>query len=98
MELAQFNGGLNIVTDIILENEFTIPIFNHLTEKFRDRNILTVLIHRGQYELFQLLFNQNILDYYSGSSVDLFPLMHATLYLEREKNMPGKSGFAYLNP
>jgi hypothetical protein len=89
LELVHFDGGQEILTDIILEKEFPILIHNLLTEQNENINLLTVLIQNNRLDLFQILFNQAILDYHNGSSVNLFPLMNAVFYLEN-KRMPGK--------
>jgi hypothetical protein len=97
MELILMGEGRNIFINIILKNKFTFSIFNHLTDENQNENILTALLQIRDYQLFQILFNQAILNYYSSYSDNLFPLMNAILWLEK-KRVPSKYGFAYLNP
>jgi hypothetical protein len=96
MELAYFRKGTEIIANIIAENDFSISIFNHLINKNKNRNLLTVLIQEDKLDLFQILFNQVILDYYNGHSVDLFPLIDALLCLQ-ENRLTGEYHCEHLN-
>ncbi|KAI8880984.1 hypothetical protein K501DRAFT_335006 [Backusella circina FSU 941] len=85
MNLAHFDEGLEIILDLILEKEFRIAIYNDPVDENRNGNILTVLIQNNKLDLFQILFNQTILDYYNGSPINLFPLMDVLLYLQKNQ-------------
>ncbi|KAI8880959.1 hypothetical protein K501DRAFT_335048 [Backusella circina FSU 941] len=91
MELAHSDDELDStkrIINTIVEKDLPIKIYNYTTNENGNQNILTFLIENNKLELFQILFNQVVLDYYNGSSVDLFPLMDALLCLHKNK-MPG---------
>jgi hypothetical protein len=100
MKLASSDRGLELIMDIVLQKGFRIAIHNfptiaiHNVPTDESENLLTVLIQRKKLDLFQILFNQVILNYHNGDIVDLFPLMDALLCLEKNQ-FPGKYGFAF---
>jgi hypothetical protein len=60
------------------------------------KNILSILIKKKELDFFKLLFNQAVLDYYNGDSIDLFPLFDVLLCFEKDE-LPGKYNFENLN-
>jgi hypothetical protein len=92
MKLAYSDRGLELILDIVLQKGFLIAINNFHTDE--SGNLLTVLIQRKKLDLFQMLFNQVILNYHNGDCVDLFPLMDALLCLEKNQ-LTGKYDFAF---
>jgi hypothetical protein len=93
MKLVYFDKGLELIIDIVFQKGFPVAIHNFPTDG--DENLLTVLIKGNQFDLFQILFNQAVLNYYNGDSVNLFSLMDALLCLVK-KQLPGKHNFALL--
>jgi hypothetical protein len=94
MRLAYLDKGMEIITDIVLQKGSSVAIHNFPMGD--NKNLLTVLIQKKKLDLFQILFNQVIIDYNNEISVNLFPLIDALLCL-KENNLTGKYNFENLN-
>jgi hypothetical protein len=89
--LVHFDKGLELISDFILQKELPIAIYNFPIGD--NENLLAALIQRRKLDLFQLQFNQAIINYYNGDSVNLLPLMDALLCLQKNQ-LPGKYNYA----
>jgi hypothetical protein len=92
--LAYFDEGFEFIMDIVLQKKIPIAVHNFPTGD--NDNLLKVLIRRRKLDLFQILFNHVIINHYNGDSVNLFPLMDALLYLQKNQ-LPGKYNSVYFN-
>lgn len=94
MRLAYFDKGLEFIMDIVLQKRVPVAIYNFPMGDHK--NILSILIKKKELDFFKLLFNQAVLDYYNGDSIDLFPLFDVLLCFEKDE-LPGKYNFENLN-
>ncbi|KAI8875788.1 hypothetical protein K501DRAFT_338494 [Backusella circina FSU 941] len=79
--LASFKEGLPIFELILMKECFPMTIFSFPNGDDENENFLTVLIKKGECDLFELLFNEILYEYHQKGSNNLFPLMDTLLAL-----------------
>jgi hypothetical protein len=83
--LASFEAGRKLLYSIIWTRKIPVNIFSYRSYGQFQENALTVLLEKTEYDFYNLMFNQILLDYYDNGYGSLSALMDALLYLQKEK-------------
>jgi hypothetical protein len=97
--LASFPPGQRIIYEMTKKSRcIPMKIFSyavpHTTKSKRSENLLTVLIQETQYDLFQLLFNRVIIEYYKDGIGNLSAFIDVLLCLQDDQSLG--MGLAYV--
>jgi hypothetical protein len=92
--LASSEAGRKILYRIIWENNTPVNLFSYKTYGRLNENILIVLMKEREYDLYNLILNQILIDYYENGFGNLSVIADVLLYLQRE-NYTGMFIMAY---
>ncbi|KAI8875468.1 hypothetical protein K501DRAFT_280340 [Backusella circina FSU 941] len=82
--LASFKRGRKLLYDIIWIRNIHVNIFSYRTHRKLNENVLTVLMEKTEYDFYNLMLNQILIDYYKKGSGNLSAIMDALLFLQKE--------------